>query len=58
MNHSSFSIFGNIYYCHLIDCNNNCINSLEYASLAELLEDWPTAQNDPKFSQLQYEVYV
>jgi hypothetical protein len=47
-----------IFYCHLINLDNEAVDSLEYTSLEELLEDWPMAVCDPKFSTLQYEVYV
>lgn len=46
------------YYLHIVGPDNVSLTSLEYASLEELLEEWPTAQCDPKFSRTQYEVYL
>jgi hypothetical protein len=47
-----------VFYCHLINLDNEAVDSLEYTSLEELLEDWPMAVCDSSFSTLQYEVYV
>ncbi len=46
------------YYLHIIGPDNVAITSLEYTSKEELLEEWPTAVRDPKFSYTQYEVYL
>jgi hypothetical protein len=46
------------FFCHLIDSENEYFDTIEYDSLEELLEDWPTAIFDHKFDPRQCEVYV
>lgn len=47
-----------IYTIHLIDSNDECVDSLDYDDLEQLWEDWPEAKRSFEKSDLQWETQV